>query len=469
MKWPQRKHLLSREERWKALQKALFNVFYLPSEAVYFDLLTDSGTVRMSRAQWNALDNGDESYAGSQSARKLKRTIKELFDVPYVLLVHQGRAAENVFGNVMQKEPGLLVLGNTPFDTTRMHIESRGGIIIDCTATHPIPPMIDPDAPQRFLGNVDILKLDAELWNAKKENRKIAYILITATCNSNASQPVSLRNIRDVCQTALKHKVPVFMDLARYAQNAYFIKHYEGHSNLSIAEIVRAMTKMTDGFLVSGKKDALGSMGGFIGLRSPELCHELMKQVIMMEGLDLQKTDPASSFEDEVGGYGGMSGRDMEALSQGIKESTDDQRLGAYLGQIQWLAKELFNIGVPVLPPGGTGVFVDAGAFLPHLRWDQFPGHALALALYLEGGIRSVEIGSLILGRDPATGQNRRAPQELCRLAIPRYVYNNKQLSAVVKTFKRLKSVALKIAPVQIVTEREPRHFSAGFSWEGIK
>jgi len=466
MKWPQKKYSLSRKKRVQILKKAFYNVFYLPSEAVYLDLLTDSGTGKMSDKQWKALCDGDESYAGSRGARKLKHSIKELFGLPYVLLVHQGRAAENVFGNVIQKEKGMLILGNTPFDTTRLHIESRGGIIIDCTDQMPLKPLVNFSRRPLFAGNLNTVKLNKELIVAKSQGKKIAYILMTATCNSNAGQPVSLSNIRLTCKIARKYKVPVFLDLARYAENAFFIKSCEKEfSHLSVKEIVREMTKEADGFLASGKKDALGNIGGFIGLRSSELTDKLIGEIIKCEGLDLEYTSNKGNH-DQVGGYGGMSGRDMEALNQGIQESTNEAYLASRLAQVERLTKALFNIGIPVLPPGGHAVFVDAGSFLPHIPWNEFPGHALTLALYLEGGIRAVEVGSLMLGRDPLSSKNRRASQELTRLAIPRRLYSDRALKHVVETFKIIRSKADKIKGVKIRLEPVPRHFRGAFEWK---
>jgi len=466
MKWPQKKYQLSQKERTRALKKAFYNVFYLPSEAVYLDLLTDSGTGRMSDKQWKAICNGDESYAGSQGARKLKRSIKNLFGLPYVLLVHQGRAAENVFGNVIQKEKEMHVLGNTPFDTTRLHIESRGGIIIDCTDQIPLKPLTDFSRRPIFAGNLNTANLEKEILAAKSQSKKIAYILITATCNSNAGQPVSLSNIRRTCKIARKYKIPVFLDLARYAENAFFIKRDEKEfSHLSVNEIVREMTKEADGFLASGKKDALGNIGGFMGLRSPELTDKLIGEIIRCEGLDLEYTSSKGGC-DQVGGYGGMSGRDMEALNQGIQESTNEAYLASRLAQVERLAEALFDIGIPVLPPGGHAVFVDAGFFLPHIAWNEFPGHALVLALYSEGGIRAVEVGSLMLGRDPVSGKNRRASQELTRLAIPRRLYSDRALRHVVETFKIIKLKTSKIRGIKIKSESIPRHFRGAFEWK---
>lgn len=462
MKWPQSKQMLTHKERELALKKAHYNIFGLQSPDVFIDLLTDSGTGGMSDAQWDALKKGDESYAGSTSALTTKETIRDLFGIPYPLLVNQGRVAENVFGNVMQRKRGLIIVGNTPFDTTRLHIEMRGGIVVDCTEKTPIPSMQEIDNYPPFLGNIDLLKLRRALEDAQSHGNKIAYVLVTATCNSNAGQPVSLNNIRETCKLAHQWDVPVFLDLARYAENAFFIKRREEEfSNTPIKTIIREMVAPADGFLVSGKKDALGNMGGFLGLKSRNLAEKIAEQIRITVGLEL--VDGA--------GYGGMSGRDIEALNQGLLESTDEQYLEKRVGQVRGLANGLFDAEIPVLPPGGHAVFIDAGQFLSHLSWDEFPGHALALALYSEGGIRSVEVGSLMLGRDPATGENRQAPQELTRLAIPRRVYTEDDMQYVAKILARIKKKASSIAPIRIdpLKEFEPRHFAAHFLWDEFK
>lgn len=461
MRWPQEKRIIAKKRRAKILQDACYNVFNILSSNVFIDLLTDSGTGMMSEKQWEALEGGDESYAGSTSALKLKQTIRNLFRVPYVLLVNQGRAAENVFGNVMQTESGLHIVGNTPFDTTRTHIEMRGGIIIDVTAETPITPMQALTAYPPFLGDINVEDLQWTLEAIKAQGKRIAYVLITATCNSNAGQPVSLKNIKDASRIAHSYGVPIFLDLARYAENAFFIKQRENEwSNFLVKDIIGEMVKPVDGFLASGKKDALGNIGGFLGLKSRELAEKIAQQIRETIGLEL--VDGA--------GYGGMSGRDIEALNQGIVESTDERYLRDRILQVRKLAEELVKLEVPVLPPGGHAVFVDAGQFLPHIAWDQFPGHALALALYLEGGIRSVEVGSLMLGRDPVTRENRKAPQELTRLAIPRRVYTEHDMRHVVETFAALKNKASRISGVTIDPEHEhePRHFAARFLWEGF-
>ena len=475
---------ISPEERLRILERAKFNLFEVPAEYVTVDLLTDSGTHPMSEAQWEAICRAEEdfkineAYGNPKIGRELKTTIKNLFRVPYVLLVNQGRVAENVFGNVMQKKPGLIIAGNTPFDTTRIHIESRGGIIEDFTSVINISPMKTFGCHPSFLGNVDLVKLFHFLEDNhtnRRRHKKIAYILITATCNTNAGQPVSLRNIDRVCTVAHSHGIPVFLDLARYAENAFFIKERElGFGNKSVKEIISLMVKNADGFLVSGKKDALGNMGGFMGFKSWELTEKVKTQIIQNVGLELERELEGpfdwdtfeAKFGDQISGYGGMSGRGMAALNQGIIESTDETYLKNRISQVKYLAKSLFDLEIPTLPPGGHAVFVDAGTLLAHLlRWDQYPGHALALALYIEGGVRSVEVGSLMQGPDPKTGHPRQAPQELLRLAIPRRMYAIRDMDYITETFRHVMRCHHHISPV-VITGGSPPHFSRHFSWE---
>ena len=487
MVYPHKKRETTKEERGELLRKAHYNLFALNSEDVFIDLLTDSGTGRMSARQWEVLKDGDESYAGSASAKRLRSTIRQVFCMPYVRLTHQGRAAEGIFNTVMLKKPGMVVLGNTPFDTTRAHIESRGGIIVDCTQSPATPPLSEWSDFSGFLGNVDTVKLAKEVKSSLKENGKIAYILITATCNSTGGHPVSLKNIRQSTAIAHAFGVPLFLDFARYAENAYFIKKYEDeYEHFTIAEIIREISSHIDGMLVSGKKDALGNIGGFLAFKSLRLpknaIEEIVLQNVMREGLDgeerfaeideeefiqklLSQTLTAKEEEavDFIKGYGGMSGRDMEALNQGIKESLDERYLGRRIRQVKYLVKGLYELGIPILPQGGHAAFVDAGELLPHIDWEEYPGHALALALYEEGGIRSVEVGSLMLGRDPVTGSNRKAGQELTRLAVPRRLYTKKDMDYVISKFANLQKKSCEVRPVTIDDETKLRHFDSTF------
>ena len=435
--------LLSRGERTKRIKKARYNLFFLNSPDVAIDFLTDSGTGAMSENQWSVLMQGDESYAGSTSFARLKGSIKKIMGFPFVIPVHQGRGAEAVFNKVMLQN-GNIVVGNSPFDTTRAHIETRGATITDVTCGE----AFSAKSAFGFKGNLDIKKLERAL-SANKG--RVGYVLVTITCNSVGGQPVSLENIKAAARTAKKYKVPLFYDIARFAENSYFIKEREKrYHNTSIQNIVLETMKYADGVLMSAKKDAIVNMGGFIALRSAELYRSLSPQAILYEGFL---------------NYGGMSGRDMEALAEGLREGTEEAYLKHRIGQTRYLGETLRKLGVPVIfPIGGHAVYIDAAKFLPHIPWNQFPAQALAIALYIEGGIRSVEIGSIMEGRDPKTGENRRARHELLRLAIPRRVYSREHFDYAVEVFKKLIKAKKQIHGVKFAYEAPVlRHFSSTF------
>lgn len=436
--------LLTREERVRKIRKAGYNLFFLNSEDVTIDLLTDSGTGAMSEDQWAALMQGDESYAGSTSFRRFQKAIQKILEFPYVIPAHQGRGAESVFNRVLVKEDSIVV-GNSPFDTTRSHIENRGGAIIDvtCREAH------DSKSAYEFKGNIDLKKFEKTL---KRFQKKIAYALLTITCNSVGGQPVSLENIKAVAKIAKKYRVPFFYDIARFAENSFFIKEREKkYKNWEIKDIVLETMKYADGVLMSAKKDAIANMGGFIAVRSEKLYQELAPYAILLEGFL---------------NYGGMSGRDMETVAQGLYEGIDENYLRYRIGQTKYLGEALHNLGVPVIQPiGGHAVYVDAGAFLPHIPHNKFPGQALAIALYIESGIRGVEIGSLMLGRDPHTKENRKAPRELLRLALPRRVYSKEHLDYAIDAFASLAIRKNEIRGVKFKYEAPIlRHFSSTFS-----
>lgn len=436
--------LLTREERIRKIRKAGYNLFFLNSEDITVDLLTDSGTGAMSENQWAAMMQGDESYAGSTSFRRLQKAVQKILGFPYVIPTHQGRGAEAVFNRALLKDGGI-VIGNSPFDTTRAHIENRGGIVIDvtCREAH------DPKSMFEFKGNIDIKKFEKAI---KRHSQKAAYALLTITCNSVGGQPMSLENIKAVSKITKKYRIPLFYDIARFAENAFFIKERERrYRNRSITDIVLEIMKHADGVLMSAKKDAIANMGGFIALRNETLYQKLAPYAILHEGF-LH--------------YGGMSGRDMEATAQGLHEGIDENYLRYQIGQAAYLGNALHELGIPVLRPvGGHAVFIDAGAFLSHILWDKFPGHACAIALYIEGGVRSVEIGSLMLGRDPKTKENRHAPRELLRLAIPRRVYSQEHLDYVIDAFASLATRKQEIRGVKLKYESSIlRHFSSTFS-----
>ncbi len=401
----------TREEREKWIKEARYNLFNLRSDQVFIDLLTDSGTGAMSDKQWSEIMLGDESYAGASSYYKMKEAIKEICGFDYFLPTHQGRAAENVLFSVLVKE-GDIVPGNSHFDTTKGHIEFRKATAVDCT----IDEAFNTKNECLFKGNIDLNKLEEVLKNNPKE--KIPFIVVTVTCNSSGGQPVSMQNLKDVKKLAGKYGIKVIFDSARFAENAYFIKIREkGYEDKTIREIVREMFSYADTMTMSSKKDAIVNMGGFIGFRDEELFKKAVVYNIMFEGYIT---------------YGGMSGRDMNALAQGLKEGTEFDYLESRIEQVGYLGKKLSEFGIPViLPYGGHAIFVDARRFLPNVPKEEFPAQTLAIELYLESGVRGVEIGALMADRDPVTRENRFPELELMRMALPRRVYTNNHMDYV--------------------------------------
>lgn len=404
-------HRSTRTERERWIKEANYNVFKLRSEQVFIDLLTDSGTGAMSDRQWSEMMLGDESYAGASSYYKMKDTIRKLLGFEYFLPTHQGRAAENVLFSALVKA-GDVVPGNSHFDTTKGHIEFRKARAVDCT----IKEAFDTRINHPFKGNIDLNKLEDVLRSHPKE--KIPFIVVTITCNSSGGQPVSMENLRGVRQLADKYGVMVVYDSARFAENAYFIKTREaGYENKGIREIVLEMFSYADAMTMSSKKDAIVNMGGFIGLRDKDLFEKAAVFNIMFEGYIT---------------YGGMSGRDMNALSQGLREGTEFDYLETRINQVAYLGSRLVEFGVPVQQPfGGHAIFVDARRFLPQLPKEHFQAQTLVVELYLEGGVRGVEIGALLADRDPETRENRYPVLELLRLTIPRRVYTNNHMDYV--------------------------------------
>jgi tryptophanase len=396
-------------ETW--IKEASFNLFNLKSEQVFIDLLTDSGTGAMSDKQWSAMMLGDESYAGASSYYKLKDAIKDLTGFEYFLPTHQGRAAENVLFSVLVKE-GDLVPGNSHFDTTKGHIEFRKAIAVDCT----IDVASDTKAWHPFKGNVDIEKLENVLRSHPAE--KISCIIVTITNNTAGGQPVSMNNLREVGRLSRKYGVKFIIDSARFAENAYFIKLREdGYADKDIRDIAREMFSYADGMTMSSKKDAIVNMGGFIGFRDEDLFRQASTYNIIYEGFIT---------------YGGMSGRDMNALAQGLYEGTEYSYLESRINQVAYLGNRLMEYGIPVLEPfGGHAVFIDAKKFLPGIPKEEFPAQSLVLEIYTEGGVRGVEIGALMADRDPITRENRFSDLETVRLALPRRVYTNNHMDYV--------------------------------------
>ncbi|MGA2547972.1 MAG: tryptophanase [Rectinemataceae bacterium] len=406
----------SRDERERIIRDADYNLFNIKAEDVFIDLLTDSGTGAMSSAQWAEMMLGDESYAGASSYFKLKDAVREIMGFDYFLPTHQGRAAENVLFSALvgvgTEGAGKVVPGNAHFDTTKGHIEFRHAHAIDCT-THEA---LEPETDYPFKGNVDLEKFEAVLKAHPRS--EIPLCVLTITCNSSGGQPVSMANAREVSRLCRAHGVPLFMDAARFAENSYFIKKREaGFADKSIREIARELFSYADGCTMSSKKDGLVNIGGLLCFRDEALMRQAMPFNIMYEGFNT---------------YGGMAGRDLGALSVGLREATELDYLEARIGQVAHLGSRLEGYGVPVLRPyGGHAIFVDAGRFLPRVPREEFVAQVLCVETYREGGVRGVEIGAILADRDPDTRENRFPPLELLRLAIPRRTYTNNHMDYV--------------------------------------
>lgn len=401
----------TRQEREDWLKKANYNLFNLRSDQVFIDLLTDSGTGAMSDHQWSEMMLGDESYAGASSYYKLRDAIQDVTGYAYFLPTHQGRAAENVLFSALIKA-GDVVPGNAHFDTTKGHIEYRHATAIDCTIDEAYDITID----HPFKGNIDLNKLEKVFKDYPAE--KIPMVIITITCNTSGGQPVSLKNMMEVRALADRYGVKVFFDAARFAENAYFIKTREPeYKNLPIPEIVKRMFSLGHGMTMSSKKDAIVNMGGFIALDDEALFQKASVFNILFEGFIT---------------YGGMSGRDMNALACGLYEGVDFHYLESRINQVAYLGQKLADCGIPVQSPfGGHAIFVDAKRFLPMIPKEEFQAQTLAVELYLEGGVRGVEIGTLLADRDPITRENRYPKLEFLRLTIPRRVYTNNHMDYV--------------------------------------
>jgi len=401
----------TREEREQWIKEARYNLFNLKSEQVYIDLLTDSGTGAMSDRQWSEMMLGDESYAGAASYYKFLSVINNLLGMPYLLPTHQGRAAENVLFSVLIKE-GDIIPGNAHFDTTKGHIEFRKAKAIDCT----IDEAFDTTKIHPFKGNVDLQKLEDVF--KKYPSEKIPLCIITVTCNSSGGQPVSMENIREVSGLCKKYNIRLFFDAARFAENAYFIKTREkAYENKTIREIVFEMFSYVDGATMSCKKDGIANIGGFIACRDPELKKQASVFNIIYEGYIT---------------YGGLAGRDMNAIAQGLMEATEFDYLESRIEQVAFLGNKLQEYGIPVqIPIGGHAVFVDAKKFFSHLPKEHYLAQTLCVELYIEGGVRGVEIGTIMADRDPVTRENRFPDLELMRLAVPRRVYSNNHMNYV--------------------------------------
>ncbi len=435
--------ILTKEERLEKIKEADYNVFGLKAEDVYIDLLTDSGTGAMSSEQWAGIMRGDESYSGSKSYYHLVNSAQNIFGFQYIQPVHQGRAAEKIVMPILL-EKGKAAISNMHFDTTRAHVELTGAKAIDCV----IPEALDTASNYPFKGNMDVDRLENLIKTYRTEN--VGLIILTLTNNSAGGQPVSMENIKETAAIAKKYSIPLLIDAARYAENAYFIKQREeGYANKTIKEIVREMFSCASLFTMSSKKDAIVNIGGLIGIKDDAELYEAVKA----------RTIPYEGFVS----YGGLAGRDLEAMAIGLQEGIDENYLRYRIGQMEYLAERLDEAGIPFQRPvGGHAIFIDAKRFLPHIPYDQFPGHALAIELYKEAGIRGCDIGSYMLGNDPETGKQLKAEFEFTRLAIPRRVYTQSHLDVVVNALKAIKGKVSAIPGYKITWEPKVlRHFTA--------
>ncbi len=432
------------EERKTYLEKASYNPFLLPSEEVIIDLLTDSGTSAMSANQWSGIMKGDESYAGASSWFRMESAVKDLTGYPYVLPTHQGRAAEHLlYGRI--GGPGKVFIANTHFDTTRANIEYSGATAIDI----PVEASRHPDWETHFKGNMDTDKLKALIAEHGAEN--IAAVILTVTNNSGGGQPVSMENAREVSKICSEHGILFILDACRIAENSWYIKHWEkGYELTSYREIAQEMFSLADGCVMSAKKDALVNMGGFLALKDLDLAIQCRTVLIITEGFAT---------------YGGLSGRDMEAIATGLEEVFDPDYLNYRIHSTAYLGKKLIEMGIPVIHPvGGHAVYIDAKAFYPHIPVEQYPGQALACELYLKGGIRCCEIGSVMFGKYDENGKLIPAAMELVRLAIPRRVYTQSHIDYVVETFEMLLKGREQVRGFRITYEPPfLRHFTAKF------
>lgn len=435
-------HKSTRTERETWIKEARYNLFNLKSEQVFIDLLTDSGTGAMSDKQWAAMMTGDESYAGARSYFEMKDAIRQILGFKFFLPTHQGRAAENVLYSTILSE-GDIVPGNSHFDTTKGHIEFRKAEAIDCT----IDEARDTQLEIPFKGNMDLEKLETIL--KKYPAKRIPVVVLTITNNTAGGQPVSMENIRGVAGLCKKYGVKLQIDSARFAENAYFIKTREqGYADKSIKEIAREMFSYADIATMSSKKDAIANMGGFVAFRDEELWRKCQMFCIMNEGFIT---------------YGGMSGRDMSALAQGLDEGTEFDYLETRIKQVAYLASKLDEYGIPYQrPAGGHAVFVDAKKILTHVPKEEFQAQTLGVELYLEAGIRGVEIGAILADRDPVTRENRYPSLELLRLAIPRRTYTNNHMDVIAAALKNVYDRRESICHGYVITKELPimRHFT---------
>jgi tyrosine phenol-lyase len=436
--------MTSAEDRRRALDEAGWNTFLLRSRDVYIDLLTDSGTSAMSDRQWAGMMLGDEAYAGSENFYHLEETIQDVYGYPFVVPTHQGRGAEHIISQILIKK-GDVVPGNMYFTTTRLHQELAGGTFADII----IDEAHDPNSEHPFKGDVDLAKLERLIQEHGAD--RIPYVSLGVTVNMAGGQPVSMKNIRELHGLCSRHGIPVYLDKTRIAENAYFIKdREEGYADRSIADIVKEICSYTEGAWMSGKKDALVNIGGYLALRDEKVYEEASNMVVVYEGLHT---------------YGGLAGRDMEAMAIGIRESIEYDHIRARVGQVIYLGEKIASEGVPIVQPiGGHAVFIDARGFLPHLDQDDYPAQRLAAEIYLESGVRTMERGNVSSGRNPTTGQNYRPKLELVRVTIPRRVYTQAHMDVVAETIWEVYDRRDDVKGLEMVLEpRYLRFFQARF------
>ncbi len=437
-------HMISRAERELALDQAGFNTFLLRSEDVYIDLLTDSGTSAMSDRQWAGIMLGDEAYAGSRNFYHLEEAVQKYYGYRYVLPTHQGRGAEHLISQAVIK-PGMYVPGNMYFTTTRLHQELAGGTFVDVI----IDEAHDPVHPHPFKGNVDLDKVQALIDRVGVDN--IAYVSLAGTVNMAGGQPVSMANVRALREFCDRYGIRIYLDATRMAENAFFIQEREaGYGDKSIAEILKEFCSYTDGAWMSAKKDHLVNIGGWLAVNQEDVFDLARNLVVVYEGLHT---------------YGGMAGRDMEALAIGISESVDDDHVRSRVDQVRYLGRLLLDWRVPIMEPvGGHAIFLDARRMYPHIPQDQFPAQTLAGELYLDSGVRSMERGVVSAGRDPETGEHRYPALELTRLAIPRRVYTQAHMDVVAESIKAVFDAREQTRGLKMVYEpKYLRFFQARF------
>lgn len=436
--------MTTRAERVAAIREAGYNTFLLRSEDVYIDLLTDSGTSAMSDWQWAGMMLGDEAYAGSRNFYHLEETVRKYYGYRYVIPTHQGRGAEHLISRILIK-PGDIIPGNMYFTTTRLHQELAGGQFVDVI----ISEAHDPASEHPFKGNVDLNKLEDVI--RRYGAARIPYVSVAATVNMAGGQPIALENLRAVRELTARHGIRIILDATRVAENAYFIQQREpGQGGRPVAEIVKEICSLSDGCTMSAKKDALANIGGFLAVNDRELYEEAGNLVVVYEGLHT---------------YGGMAGRDMEAVARGIEESLQDDHIRARVGQVLYLGEKMRNWGIPIVVPiGGHGVYIDARRFLPHIPQREYPAQALTAAIYIDSGVRSMERGAVSAGRRKDTGEEYLPELELVRLAVPRRVYTQAHMDVVAESVLCVYEDREKICGLRMVYEpRYLRFFQARF------